>query len=50
MKAAFVAGVLPVAAGSLAAADEQPTKFKITTRRKDDAVEVPAGRTGRCSR
>lgn len=41
MKTAFVALVLLVAAGSLAA-DEQPTKFKITTKRKDDAVEVRA--------
>lgn len=42
MKTAFVAGVLLVAAGSLAADDEQPTKFKVTTKRKDDAVEVRA--------
>lgn len=37
-----VAVVLLVALGSLAAADEPPTKFKITTKRKDDAVEVRA--------
>ena len=42
MKAAFVAGALLVAASGLAADDEQPTKFKITTKRKDDAVEFRA--------
>jgi hypothetical protein len=42
MKVAFVAGVLLVAASSLAAEDEQPTRFKVTTKRKDDAVEVRA--------
>jgi hypothetical protein len=44
MKAAFVAGVLLVAAGSLAADDEPPTRFKATTKRADDAVEVRAGK------
>jgi hypothetical protein len=42
MKAAFVTGVLLVAAGSLAADDEQHTRFKVTTKRKDDRVEVKA--------
>lgn len=42
MKAVFVAGVLLVAAGSLAAGDDQPTQFKFTTKRTDDAVEVRA--------
>jgi hypothetical protein len=41
MKVTFVAGVLLVVAGSLAA-DEPTTKFKFTTKRKDDAVEVRA--------
>jgi hypothetical protein len=40
MKTAFVALVLLTGAGSLAVAEEQPTKFEITTKRKDDAVEV----------
>ncbi len=40
MKTAFVALVLLVGADSLAVAGEEPTKFKITTKRKDDAVEV----------
>lgn len=44
MKAAFVAGVLLVAAGRLAADDTPPTTFKVTTKRKDDAVEVRAGK------
>jgi hypothetical protein len=43
MEAAFVAGVLLVAAGSLAA-DDEPMKFRIMTKRKDDAVEVRAGK------
>lgn len=42
MKVAVVAGVLLVAAGSLAVAADEPPKFKITTKRKDDAVEVRA--------
>ncbi len=42
MKAAFVALVLLVSAGGLALACGQPAKFKITTKRKDDAVEVRA--------
>jgi hypothetical protein len=42
MKVAFVALVLLVGAGSLAVAGEAPTKFKVTTKRKDDAVEVRA--------
>ena len=42
MKAAFVALVLLVGAGSLAVADEEPTKFKITTKRDNDTVEVRA--------
>jgi hypothetical protein len=42
MKAAFVALVLLVGAGGLALACEQPTRFKITTKRADDAVEVQA--------
>ena len=40
MKIAFVALVLLVGAGSLAVACEAPTKFKVTTKRADDAVEV----------
>jgi hypothetical protein len=42
MKAAVVALVLLVATNSLAADEDQPQKFKITTRRADDAVEVRA--------
>lgn len=44
MKAAVVFLASLVGLGSLAVAsdDEQPTKFKITTRRKDDTVEVRA--------
>ena len=42
MKAAFVALVLLVGASGLAVAGEQPQEFKITTKRKDDAVEVRA--------
>ena len=42
MKAAFVALVLFVGAGCLAVAADEPPKFKITTKRKDDAVEVRA--------
>jgi hypothetical protein len=44
MKAVFVAGVLLASAVSLSADDDQPTKFKVTTKRKDDAVEVRAGK------
>jgi hypothetical protein len=40
MKTAFVALVLLVSAGGLAF--DPPPKFKITTRRKDDSVEVRA--------
>jgi hypothetical protein len=39
MKLAIVALVLLVGAVSLTVAGEEPTKFKITTKRKDDAVE-----------
>lgn len=48
MKVAVVAGVLLAAAGALAAADDQATRFKVTTKRKGDAVEVRAekGRAG----
>ena len=42
MKTAFVALVLLVAAGSLAAADDAAPKFKVTTKRTDDTVEVRA--------
>jgi hypothetical protein len=42
MKAAFVALVLLVSAGGLAVACGQPSEYKITTKRKDDAVEVRA--------
>ena len=42
MKNAFVALVLLVGAGCLAVAAESRTRFKITTKRKDDAVEVRA--------
>ena len=42
MKTAFVALVLLVGAGCLAVAADEPPKFKITTKRKDDAVEVRA--------
>jgi hypothetical protein len=42
MIVAAIAGALLVAAGGLAADDEPPTKFKVTTKRKDDAVEVRA--------
>ena len=42
MKTAFVALVLLVAAGNLAVAGEQPAKFKITTKKADDSVEVKA--------
>src|SRR5262249_1790234 len=42
MKTALVALALLVGAGSLAVACEQPPEFKITTKRKDDAVEVRA--------
>lgn len=44
MKAAFVALVLLGGVGSLAVAADEPPKFKITTKRKDDAVEVQAGK------
>lgn len=40
MKVAFVFLVLLVGSGSLAVAAEQPTTFKVTTKRTDDAVEV----------
>ncbi len=39
MKAAFVALVLLGCAGCLAVAADEPPKFKITTKRADDAVE-----------
>ena len=42
MKAAFVALFLLVGAGSLAVAADEPPKFKVTTKRKDDSVEVRA--------
>ena len=42
MKAAFVALVLLGGAGCLAVAADEPPKFKITTKRKDDSVEVRA--------
>jgi hypothetical protein len=42
MIVAAIAGALLVAAGGLAADDEPPTKFKVTTKRKDDAVDVRA--------
>jgi hypothetical protein len=42
MEAAFAALVLLAGVGSLAVAGEQPTTFKITTRRADDAVQVRA--------
>ena len=46
MKPAFVALVLLVSAGGLVVpvACGQPSEFKITMKRKDDAVEVRAGR------
>jgi hypothetical protein len=44
MKAAFVTGVLLVAAGSLAADDEQHTRFKVTTKREDDSVKIRTDR------
>jgi hypothetical protein len=42
MKAAFVVLVLLVGASAVAVASDPPPKFKITTKRKDDAVEVRA--------
>jgi hypothetical protein len=47
MKPAVVFLAVLVGLSSLAADDEQPTKFNITTKKKDDAVEVRAekGRT-----
>lgn len=47
MKAPYVALVFLVVASAVAVASDPPPKFKITTKRKDDAVEVRAekGRT-----
>jgi hypothetical protein len=47
MKTASVALVILAGASALAVAGEPPQRFKITTKRKDDAVEVRAekGRT-----
>jgi hypothetical protein len=42
MKAAVVVLAILVRLSSLASDDEQSTNFKITTKRKDDAVEVKA--------
>jgi hypothetical protein len=42
MKPAFVALILLVGASAVAVASDPPPKFKITTKRKDDAVEVRA--------
>jgi hypothetical protein len=42
MKSAFVVLVLLAGVDSLAVAGEQSTKFKVTTRRADDVVEVRA--------
>ncbi len=42
MKPAFVALILLVGASAVAVASDPPPKFKITTKRKDDTVEVRA--------
>jgi hypothetical protein len=44
MNTAFVALVLLAGAGGSAVAEVQPTKSEITTKRKDDAVEVRVGK------